>query len=66
MRSRVDEEAAGGRRAEDWDEVGGDVGAHAGYSTARVEVIGVKAKTRASSRGAETDELGCMSGRKSL
>jgi hypothetical protein len=56
----------GGRRAKDWDKVRGDVGAHAGYGATRVEVVGVEAKTRASSRGAETDELGCMSGRESL
>jgi hypothetical protein len=56
----------GGRRAEDWDEVRGDVGAHAGCGAACVEAVGVEAKTRVSSRGAETDELGCMSGRESL
>jgi hypothetical protein len=33
-------QAAERRRAEDWDEVGGDVGAHAGCGAARMEVVG--------------------------
>jgi hypothetical protein len=56
----------GGRHAEDWDEAGGDVGVHAGCGAARVEVVGLEAKTRTSSRGTETDELGRTSGRVSL
>jgi hypothetical protein len=56
----------GGRHAKDWDEARGDVGVHAGCGATRVEVVGVEAKTRTSSRGAETDELGCTSGRESL
>jgi hypothetical protein len=65
MRSRVDEEAAGGRCAEDWDEVGGDIGAHAGCGAARVEVVGVEANTRIQQRSGDR-KLGCMSGRESL